>query len=96
MNLKTPMGPTTPGILIGFSVLLIIPALMIVAPVVLRPKWNKWLNIVVALLCAGISILIIIGDMGNEWKKFFVRYQFVELFVFGMIIWYAIKWPRTP
>ncbi|BFP41123.1 DUF6326 family protein [Flavobacteriaceae bacterium GF1] len=96
MNLETPMGPTTPGILIGFSVLLIIPALMIMASVVLRAQWNRWLNIVVALLYAVISILIIISDMGNEWKKFFVLYQFVELFVFGMIIWHAIKWPRTP
>ena len=94
MKLQTPIGPTTPGMLVGFSVLLIIPALMIMASAVLKSKINKWLNIVVACIYTIISILIIIGDMGNTWMNFFVLYQFVELFVFGMIIWSAWHWPK--
>ncbi len=95
MKLETPIGPTTPGILIGFSILLIIPAMMIMASVLLRPTINKWLNVAVAIIYAIISVLIIIGDMGNRWMGFFVLYQFVELFVFAMIIIHALRWPRV-
>ena len=60
-----------------------------------KAELNKWLNIIVAFLYAIISILMIVGDFGNEWMTYFVLYQFVELLVFGMIIWHAWFWPKT-
>ncbi|WP_343486876.1 DUF6326 family protein [Allomuricauda sp. d1] len=91
---ETPVGPTTPGLLIVFSVLLIIPALMILGSVVLKPSINKWLNIVVGIFYAIISILMIVGDINNEWMAYFVLYQFVELGVFALIVVTAWKWPK--
>ena len=45
MKLQTPMGPTSPGLLVTFSAILIIPALMTVLSIFLKPKINKGLNI---------------------------------------------------
>jgi len=94
MDLQTPLGPTSPGILIGFSILLIIPALMIPASILLPPRFSKWLNVGFGILYALISVLIILSDIRHSWMAFFVLYQFVELFVFGLIIRMAWKWPK--
>ncbi len=93
--LQTPMGPTTPGLLVVFSTILIIPALMIFLSVFLRPQINKWLNTIVAFLYAGISILIIVSGLGAEWQTFFILFNLVELLVFGLIISQAMRWPRA-
>lgn len=94
MDLETPLGPTTPEILIGFSVLLIIPALMLPVSILLRPILSKWLNIIIGILYAAISVLIIISDISSEWMGFFVLFQIIELFIFFIIIKLAWKWPR--
>ncbi len=94
INLQTPMGPTSPEILVIFSVILIIPALMIFLSVFLKPQINKWLNIIVALIYASMSILIIVSTIGDQWHTFYVLYNFVEAIVFSIIIWQAWKWPR--
>ena len=95
MQLQTPMGPTSPGLLMLFSVILIIPALMIFLSVFLKPLINKWLNILMAFLYAGISILIIFSGIGDEWQAFFVFFNIVELLVLVMLISQAWKWPRA-
>lgn len=94
MDLETPLGPTTPEMLIGFSVLLIIPALMLPVSILLRPILSKWLNIIIGILYGAISVLIIISDISSEWMGFFVLYQIIELFIFFIIIKLAWKWPR--
>ena len=94
MNLQTPIGPTTPGLLIIFSVLLIIPALMIFTSILLKPLINKWLNIIFGLLYAIISVLIIISDIDSKWQGFFVLYNIIEFFVLARIIWKAWNWPK--
>ena len=94
MDLETPLGPTTPTMLIGFSILLIIPALMLPISILLRPILSKWLNIIIGFLYAVISVLIIISDISSEWMAFFVLYQIIELFIFFIIVKLAWKWPR--
>jgi hypothetical protein len=94
MELRTPIGPATPGLLIGFSVLLIIPALVIPASIFLKPAWAKWINIIVGFVYAIISVLIAISNMGSEWMTFMILYQAVEIFVFALIIWQAWNWPK--
>ena len=60
MSLQTPIGPTSPEILVVFSVILIIPSFIIFLSVFLKPQINKWLNICIAALYAAMSILIIV------------------------------------
>jgi hypothetical protein len=94
IDLKTPMGPTSPEILVVFSILLIVPALMIFLSVFLQPQINKWLNIIVAAIYMGISILIIASTIGDQWHTFYVLFNFVETIVFITIIIQAWKWPK--
>lgn len=95
MDQKTPMGPTTPKLLVAFSVLLIIPALMISASVILSPILSKWSNLIFGTVYAAISVLIIVQNIGYPWQHFFVLYQFVELLVFFGIIRTAWLWPKN-
>lgn len=94
MELQTPMGPTTPSLLVIFSAILILPAVMIFLCIFLRPQINKWMNVFIAFLYAGISILIIISSISSEWQTFFVLFNFVELMVLAIIIAQALKWPK--
>ncbi|MEO2052818.1 MAG: DUF6326 family protein [Allomuricauda sp.] len=94
IDLKTPMGPTSPEILVVFSILLIVPALMIFLSVFLQPQINKWLNIIVAAIYMGISILIIASTIGDQWHTFYLLFNFVETIVFITIIIQAWKWPK--
>lgn len=95
MNLRTPAGPATPGLLVIFSVVLIVPALMISLSAFAKPTINKWANIVFGLLYAAISIWIIISDLGDQWQAFFVLYNVIELCVLAVIIQEAWEWPRS-
>lgn len=96
MNLQTPVGETTPGLLVIFSLILIIPSLMILMSVLLKPKINKWLNIIVALVWCSMSVLIVIRTIGGigGWYSFYILYQTVEIIVFVSIIWHAFNWPK--
>lgn len=95
INLETPMGPVTPNLLVIFSMILIVPSLMIFLSIFLKASFNKWLNVVVAGLWSLMSILILISLIGNEWHMFYVLYQAVELVVFGLIIQTALTWPKN-
>jgi len=94
-QLQTPMGPTSPGLLVIFSVILIVPTLMIFLSIFLKPQINKWLNIVIAFIYASMSILIVVSSIGDEWHTFYVIFNVVEILVFAIIIVQAWKWPRA-
>lgn len=94
MQLKTPMGPTSPDLLVIFAVLLIVPALMIVFSIFLGPQLSKWASLVIGAIYAVISILIIISSIGSEWHRFYVLYNFIELAVLLTILWQAWRWPE--
>ncbi len=93
IQLKTPMGPTSPDLLLIFALLLIVPALMIVLSIFLTPAISKWTNIIFGVVYSTISVLIIISSIGSDWHRFYVLYNIVELFVLITIIWQAWKWP---
>jgi hypothetical protein len=94
-KLQTPVGPTSPGLLMIFSMILIVPALMIFLSIFLKPHINKWLNLIIASIYAGISMLIIVSGIGDPWQSFFVLFNFVEILVFAIIIVQVLKWPKS-
>jgi len=95
MELQTPMGPTTPGLLVIFSTILILPAFMIFLSVFLKPQINKWLNLIIAFLYTMISLMIIVSAFGNEWQTFFVLFNLAEIMVLALIISQAWRWPSS-
>jgi len=72
-----------------------IPTLMICLSIVLGAKINKWLNIVIGIVYAILSFLIVISEIGNEWRNFFVLYNLVEILVLSIIVWNAWNWPKV-
>jgi len=95
LELKGPFGEMTPDTLIFYSLLLILPTLMISGSFLFKPAVSKWLNIIMAVFYAGISVLIMLGSWNEEWLRFYVIYQAVEIFIFILIIKTAWSWPKV-
>jgi Family of unknown function (DUF6326) len=85
-----PLGPTTQGVLLGTSLMLAIPSVMIFLSVALPPVLNRWLNIIVG---AAYTAIILITMWG--WV-FSIFYGVVEMSLTALVVWYAWKWPKAP
>ena len=83
-------GPTTQGVLLGASIMLAIPSVMIFLSVALPPVVNRWLNIVVGALFTAIILKTMWG-----WN-FYRFYGVVEVALTSLVVWYAWKWPKAP
>jgi hypothetical protein len=85
-----PIGPTSQGTLVGVSILMAIPSLMVFLPIVLPPTFNRWANIACALVYA-----VIVGlTMPGSWA-FYLFFSVVEIGLSLLIVWYAWCWPRV-
>jgi len=82
--------PATQPVLLGASVMLAIPSLMIFLSVVLPPVSNRWLNIV-----AGAAYTAIILKTMWGWA-FYIFYGVVEIVLTLLVVWFAWRWPRVP
>ncbi len=82
-----PLGPTTQGVLLGTSVVMAIPSLMIFLSVALKPNLNRWLNIIFGVLY---TVIILI----TMWQwAFYIFFGIIEVTLTGLVVWYAWKWP---
>jgi Family of unknown function (DUF6326) len=84
-----PLGPTTQGVLVGTSVMMAIPSLMIFLSVALSPRPTRVLNIVFGAVYTGIILITMWG-----WA-FYVVFGFIEITLTVLVVWYAWKWPRV-
>lgn len=83
-----PVMRATQGMLMGGAVMMAIPSVMIFLSVALRPRLNRWLNIV----CGVLYTVIILMTM---WRwAFFVVYGVIEIVLTGLVVWYAWTWPK--
>ena len=85
-----PLGATTQGVLLGTSLMLAIPSLMIFLSVALPPVVNRRLNIAVGAFYTGIILVTMWG-----WA-FFIFYGVIEVSLTALVVYYALKWPRSP
>ena len=86
-------GLDSPLKLFAASVLLAIPALMVFLSITLKPKINRWLNIIFAIFFTAIMVLIAFTSI-TPWRTFYVFLAIVESIVTSLIVWYAWKWPK--
>lgn len=86
------MGPfgVTQGLLLGFSLFMAVPAVMVFLSLVLKPKLSRWTNIVL-----GIFYLIAnsFSAFSSSWA-YFIAWGIVEGTLNILIVWYAWKWPK--
>lgn len=69
---------------------ILIPSMMVFLSLVLKPKVNRWTNIIVSIL----YIVSILGScIGEKWA-FYIFGSTVESLLLLLIIRYAWKWPK--
>jgi hypothetical protein len=83
----------TPLKLFSASVLLSIPAIMVFLSVILEPRLNRWLNIILGTFFTAIMVFIAITSI-TPWRAFYVFLAIVESLTTILIVWYAWNWPR--
>ncbi len=85
-----PLGPATQGVLLGVSISMAIPSVMIFLSLALPPGASRWLNIIMGLLY---TIFVLI-TMPGAWA-FYIFFGTVDMALTVLIVWYAWKWPRV-
>jgi hypothetical protein len=83
----------SPVTLLIASMILAIPSVMVASSIFLKPKINRFLNILFGLVFT--IMMVAIGIMStNEWYLFYVFLAFLESIITALIVWYAWKWPK--
>ena len=88
-GLIAPLGRATDAVLIGVSLMMAIPALMIFLSVALRAPVNRVLNVVFGLVYTGIIMFTMTGG-----PKHFLFYGAIEIALTLLVVYYAWTWPR--
>jgi hypothetical protein len=83
-----PLGPVTQGVLLGTSLMMAIPSVMIFLSVVLKPSLNRPLNIVFGTIYTAIILLTM-----WDWA-FYIFFGIIEVTLTALVVWYAWTWPR--
>ena len=82
----------SPVKLLTASVLLSVPAIMIVLSLTLKPKYNRMLNILFGIFFTAIMLFIAFTSI-TPWRMFYVFFAIVESVITALIVWFAWKWP---
>ena len=83
--------PVTQGSLLAFSILMMIPAVMVFLSLALKPTVSRWANIILGVLYTLVNISNLIGE---TWV-YYIVFGVVEIVLTFLIVWYAWNW-RTP
>lgn len=84
-------GPhMTQGVWLGFAILLEIPMAMTVMSRILKPRANRWANMVAGTIETA-AVLLTIPIVPTLYYLFFGT---IEVACTSLIVWYAWRWPR--
>jgi hypothetical protein len=83
----------SPTKLLIASIILATSSVMVALSVILKPKINRVVNIVLGMLFT-IMMLFIGFNSNTEWGGFYVFLAFLESIITALIVWYAWKWPK--
>ncbi|MCI0752086.1 MAG: DUF6326 family protein [Flammeovirgaceae bacterium] len=86
-------GETTPIKLLMFAILMTLPSVMIFLSLILKPKVNRWANILVGLFFTAIMILVTAASI-SEWMIFYIYLAVVEIILTSLVVWNAWMWPK--
>ncbi len=76
------------------TIVLAIPALMIACSILLPPKPNRLLNMVLGIFYT--LVMLLIGALSlSLWRSFYVFLAGIESVLTFIIFWQALRWPRT-
>jgi hypothetical protein len=83
--------PVTQTALLSAAVLMTIPAAMVFLSLIMKPKVNRWTNIILGVLYTLVNVSNFIGE---TWAYYFL-FVVVEIVLSVLIVGYAWKW-RSP
>lgn len=86
-----PIGPITQELKLAFGVLMSIPALLLLANLMVKPVICRWLNIGFGSLFT----LIIIATTIMSPFYYYIYFGLVEIAITSSIVWLSLKWPVT-
>ena len=73
------------------ALLMAIPSVMIFFTLVVKPKINRWLNIILSTLYI---IMLIATNLTETWV-FYLFLTAIEILISVAIVWYAWNWPTV-
>ena len=76
--------------LVGSALFMVPPIVMIFLPITLKPKMNRWANIIVGLVYTGVALSTILTANSAG----YVVYGSLEAVLTSLIVWYAWTWPK--
>ena len=85
-----PLGAATGTVMVGVSLLLAVPALMIFLSAATPPRVSKWLNVGLGLSYTAVEVLTFAGP-----HLFYAIVVGIEIALTLLIVWYALRWPRA-
>src|SRR5215472_13810180 len=85
-----PLGKISDALMIGVSLLLAVPALMIFLSAVLPSFASRWLNVVLGVAYSAVELLTFAGP-----HLFYKIVVALEMVLTALIVWYALRWPRS-
>ena len=77
--------------LLGTTVYVAIPSLMVFCALILQPRVNRIVNIALAIMYA---LTIVVGAIG-EWN-YYILGSGIEVALLAAILYYAWTWPKEP
>ena len=84
-----PIGAVSQGTLVITSVVLAVPGIMVFLSLVLPPKIDRWLNIILG----AFYIVIMLMTMPGAWS-FYIVLGVTEILLGVLTVWYAWTWPK--
>lgn len=88
-GLMGPLGQATPGILIGVSLMMAVPSLMVILSLVLPPRICRWANILLGIAYTAIMAMTLPGS-----QPFYLVLGITEVILTVSIIVVALRWKR--
>jgi hypothetical protein len=85
-----PLGAASPWVMAGVSIMMAIPAAMTFLALVLPPRPDRWINIVLGLAYTAIIIMTMPGA-----PLFYLLFCLIEIVFTLLVAWYAWTWPRV-
>ncbi len=81
--------PVTQELLLGTSILMAIPGVMVFLSLALKPNLNRRVNIILGVTYTAIMLI----TMPGAWA-FYIFLGIVEVALTLLIVWYAWSWPK--
>ncbi len=81
----------TPTLLWITAILMLVPSVMVLLSLTLKPQANRWTNIIVGVFHIGLAINLML--MPGTWAFSYI-YSIGQVVCLLLIVWSAWKWPK--